>query len=247
MIISTVSLLALLACKKETVIPEPGPGTVNISLNALYQGGELEIGEVYYDILGHRIRVEGFKTYISEVVAVRADGTTETVSDVFLANFEEENVITGQIPAGEYVGFKFGTGVPEDRNKDADPSNYPNDHPLSAIGSEGMFWHWNTGYIFTKFDGKADTLGQEGNDLLHPFAFHCGDDPFYQTHENLNSSFTLNPDEEVNFEVNFHAEKFLYSAADTIDIKVNYLTHTSGNYDLAERFMSLFNQAIEIE
>jgi hypothetical protein len=242
-----LAAITVVGCKKETEIPDPEPATLNVKLNALFEGQPLEIGEVYYDVLGHRIRVDGFKTYISNVYAVKEDGTEVLVKSIFLADFDEENVISGEVEAGNYSGIRFGTGVPEEVNKDSDPSVYANDHPLSAIGSEGMFWHWNTGYIFTKFEGKADTLGQEGNDLLHPFAFHCGDDPFYVDHEYLNQAFSIAPTGEAEVEINFHADRFFYSDNDTIDIKQNFLTHTSGNYDLAERFMTLFGGAIEME
>lgn len=239
---------AFAGCKKDDPkCPEPEMGTLNVRLNALFEGQTLEIGEVYYDVLGHRIRVDGFKTYIANVYAIKEDGTEVLVKDIFLADFDEENVISGAIEVGNYTGIRFGTGVPEEVNKDTDPSVYANDHPLSAIGSEGMFWHWNTGYIFTKFEGKADTLGQEGNDLLHPFAFHCGDDPFYEVHEHTDQSFSLAANDEAELAIDFHADRFFYSATDTIDIKLNFLTHTSGNYDLAERFMAIFSEAVDME
>jgi hypothetical protein len=98
-----------------------------------------------------------------------------------------------------------------------------------------------------KFEGKADTLGQDGNDLLHPFAFHCGDDIFYQQHDYLEKAFSLSPSQETELTIEFNADRFFYSENDTIDIKQNYLTHTSGNFELANRFMTLFNGAISME
>jgi hypothetical protein len=61
---------------------------------------------------------------------------------------------------------RFSVGVPYDENhRDAATQAAP-------LGTEsGMFWSWNSGYIFHRIEGKVDSAGVE-----KPFVFHIGAD-----------------------------------------------------------------------
>jgi hypothetical protein len=110
-----------------------------------------------------------------------------------------------------------------------------------------MFWHWNTGYIFTKFDGKADLEGIEGNPLLDPFAFHCGDDPLLRIVSLPIAQGFIEGETSRVFQIHCQVDKLLQGNAENIDIAVDYLTHTQGNFLLARRFMDNFGTAFELE
>lgn len=248
-IFSIISLFTLAvfmnSCTKE--VEEDGIGNFQLRLLPTYEGEEFEVGQVYYDILGHRIRVEDFKLYISNALLMKSDGSTTPLFDIELFDLDGVESHTYEVPAGDYEGMMLSIGVPEELNKDQDPTQYANSHPLSVSGAQGMFWTWNTGYIFVKFEGKADTLGQEGNPLLHPFAFHCGEDVLFRSHVFDNTNFTVGSDGTTCMDLRFAVDRFFYNDTDTIDIKQNYLTHTSGNLPLAERFTDLFNAQIYFE
>jgi hypothetical protein len=72
------------------------------------------------------------------------------------------------VPAGEYRGVRFEVGVPETLNhQDASTMQLP-------LGLEsGMFWAWNPGYIFFRFEGKAMVNGK-----ATPFLLHLGTDAY---------------------------------------------------------------------
>ncbi len=72
------------------------------------------------------------------------------------------------VPAGEYRGVRFEVGVPETLNhRDASTLQLP-------LGLEsGMFWAWNPGYIFFRFEGKAMVNGKPT-----PFLLHLGTDAY---------------------------------------------------------------------
>jgi hypothetical protein len=143
--------------KKEVETPPASTTpTVNVSFSSKYNDAILEIGTVYFDALGHRIRVENFQSYLSNIRLVNDFGEEVVIKDIALANLGTGYSFSAQIDPGTYTQIKFGIGVPENINKDIDPSTYPNSSPLSIQGAEGMFWTWNTGYIFSKFEGRGD-------------------------------------------------------------------------------------------
>jgi len=238
--------LILTSCKKKKQTEEDG--IVNINMSAYFDSEAFAVGNVYTNVDGYRVRVDDFKFYISELAAIRNDGVLIPLIDIDLINLGSGySTSSFELAPGNYRGIQFSIGVPPELNKDQDPTVYPNDHPLSVNGAQGMFWSWNTGYIFVKFEGKADLDGVEGNEILSPFAFHCGEDLLFRTHVIDNYAFTVSEEIATPIDIRFNVEKFFYSDNDTIDIAVNNLTHTSGNLPLAERFTDLFNLAIELE
>jgi len=226
---------------------ETGDARVTIRIDARVGTEPFEPGVVYTESHGYRYRVETFQTYISMLELVRSDGSSVLVRDFIMATMGSPQTFEVRVPEGDYGSIRFYLGVPAEYNKNVDPTTYPNSHPLSVQGSQGMFWHWNTGYIFTKFDGKADLEGLEGNLLLDPFAFHCGDDPLLRLVELPISSPLIRADSERNFQVHCQVERLLDGEQDQIDIAVDYLTHTQGNFLLARRFMDNFALAFELE
>lgn len=234
--------LSFQSCKKDE-----GPGTIEINFIAKYNNSAFNIGEIYRDHLDHRIRVDILRSYLSNLSALKTDGSKVFLKDIALLDFEFSNSFSFELESGDYKGLEFGIGVPADKNKDQDPNQYPNDHPLSVQGSQTMFWYWNAGYIFTKYEGKVDLQGEENNELLDPFAFHCGEDFLYRTHFEGQDLYSISEDNTTKINVVFHVEKFLEGTDDQINLEEDFITHTSGNIELAERFTNLFNEAIEVE
>lgn len=225
-----------------------GPGTLQVVFSAEFKGEPFEVGTVYYDDMGNRIRIDNFMSYFSAINVLTPDGTEIPMKDFALINFNDGATYSVELDSKEYKGLTFNLGIPKEFNKDVDPTTYPNDHPLSVQGSQGMFWHWNTGYIFTKFEGKADTTGVEGAEILHPFAFHVGDDPMFRQHDDAsNFNFKIEQGSTKVIHVIIDVEKIMKGEGDQIDIATDYITHTSGNTALATRFMNNFNEAIRVE
>lgn len=252
--IALLASLVLFSCKKDNEEDCPSGtnpsdiGTIRLNMNAYFGDEAFAVGNVYTNVNGYRVRIDDFKFYLSEASAIKEDGTLLPLSEIDLINLSSGNASREiSLPTGNYNGIQFSIGVPPEQNKDQDPTVYPNTHPLSVNGAQGMFWSWNTGYIFVKFEGKADLEGQEGNELLSPFAFHCGEDVLFRTHVVDNLAFSIGSDMTTELNLNFQTDRFFYSDNDTIDIAVDNLTHTSGNLPLAERFTNLFNLAIEVE
>ena len=243
-----VALLVSLAfafnsCKpeKSDVLPK-----LNVTIKTVYNNQPFAIGEIYDDGMGHRIRIDLLMSYFSQMKLVNSNGNEILLKDFQLQNLDNDFTFTTEIPEGSYQSFNMGIGIPKSYNKDVDPSTYPNSHPLSVQGAQGMFWTWNTGYIFTKFEGKADLTGTEGSPLDHSFAFHTGDDLLYGF-VSLNKNLSAEKNKTYDLVITIHADKLIKGDNDQIDIAVDYLTHTSGNFPLAERFVDNFSAAITVE
>lgn len=221
--------------EKERII-QPGNSQLELHLGARVGSETFETGTVYWSPTNYRFRLENFQMYVSMIELVRSDGSSVRIREFDLINLNGGAVFSVSVPPGDYTLLRFNQGIPPEYNKNVDPTTYPNSHPLSVQGSNGMFWTWNSGYIFTRFDGKADLDGIEGNPLLHPFAFHAGDDPLFRTIELslVNPSFPS--DGSRTLSVFIQVEHILNNPSDPIDISVDNLTHTGGNFILARRF-----------
>lgn len=244
---------AMVGCKDENTVEEKPEdtatsGTLTLGMDAKWGNEDFVVEQVYFDTYGNRIRVDKFMSYISEIHLVRADGSEVLLKDFYLADFENDVNLNYTVPSGNYVGLKLGLGVPSAYNKHEDPAQYPSSHPLSVAGSQGMFWYWNTGYIFTKFEGKIDTTGTPGAELLDSFLFHIGDDPYYRELSFTGLNLNVAPNSPASLQLNIFVDQILAPASGTsIDLATNAVTHTSELDVLATSFFDNYAAAIAVE
>jgi len=186
-ILSLSSSLLLSAC---TVLPSQQSGTqpVEIRFSAQINGQAFECGKSYPGVGTTRstITPSDFRLYVSQVELLTADGKAVPVAlnqdktwqleNVALIDFENGQgpcrngtpatnmSVRGSVPAGNYSGVKFTVGVPFARNH-GDPTVAP-----APLSSTAMFWNWQGGYKFIKFD--TATSGQPA--VTAPPAAHGG-------------------------------------------------------------------------
>lgn len=244
---AAISIMSLSACKNDVEQPVSQDAQVTVDFNLKWQGSDFIMQDVYYDNYGNRVRVDKFMNYVSMLTLVKDDGTEVMVRDFSLLDFFNDNKISATVPAAKYTHLKFGLGIPSAYNKDQDPAQYPSSSPLSVAGSQGMFWSWNTGYIFVKFEGKADTSGTEGAELLHPVAIHVGDDLYFLEYTSPTFSLQCNPADSKVLNVNIDVADILGNGEEgSIDLATDAITHTSNNGALARNFVENYLAAITI-
>lgn len=235
------------SCKDDEPIPVPGKSTATITFDARWDGVPFQMQQVYMDDFGNRIRADKFMNYFSFIKLVADDGSEVLLKDFILADFSETNRITTEVPMGKYTAIKFGVGVDRDYNKDQDPAQYPSSSPLSVAGSQGMFWVWNTGYIFAKFEGKADTTGTEGAELLSPIAIHAGDDFSYRNYTSQPFDVTIDGTDHV-FAIHINVDRiFSPLQGNQVNIAQDAITHGGTNPDLTNNFMDNYVAALSLE
>jgi len=128
-----------------------------------------------------------FRFYVSRVRLVKADGGEVPVTltqdglwqldDVALIDFEDgtggcangtaetRDVVEGAVPAGRYTGLRFDVGLPFEKNH-RDPTLQP-----SPLNLSRLFWSWNGGYKFMRFDIRS--TGQPRGWMVHLGSTAC--------------------------------------------------------------------------
>lgn len=242
---TTVALLA--ACKdnkKEDTTPAVTTATLKISYAAHWQGNPYVHPAVVEDNFGNQLRIDKFMSYVSKLSLIKEDGSEYLLKDYSLIDFLQSPTVEFKVPAGHYTGLKFLIGVPADVNTNTDPAPYPSDHVLSVAGSQGMFWTWATGYIFTKLEGKADTTAS-GQPLLYPFAYHTGDD-HYSRYAHLQYDLQLQPGAQYHKTLIAHVDRIFSPVQGTsIDLSDIGGFHSPG--PAMATFVNNFSNAFTLE
>ncbi len=156
-------LLGTTGCKDD---PEPAPtptpavekgitytstGSLTISLNHLFGANALQLSPVkYVTSASDTIVVTELQYYIANVELTTKQGTKVQLGNANLVKFvppAASSFTINDVPAGTYTGISYLIGVDSTRNStgtnqgDLDP-NY------------GMYWSWNTGYVFVRLKGR---------------------------------------------------------------------------------------------
>jgi len=135
----------------------------------------------YKNELEQEYTVSRFKYYIGNIRLKKKNGKDFSSDNYFLVNEEEpssKKIILNDVPSGVYESIDFIIGVDSLHNCSGVQSGALD--PLN-----GMFWAWNTGYIFMKFEGKSSASKSTGNFL----EFHIGG---YRNPNNCIRNITLN-------------------------------------------------------
>lgn len=134
----------------------------------------------YTNASGEEFSVSLFNYYISNIQLSRADGSVYRVprdSSYFL--IKEENpghsIKLLGIPSGAYTGISFILGI--DSVKSTAPVAERTGVLDPAAGAEGMYWGWNSGYIFVKMEGPAAVATSKDK----KFRYHIGGFGGYQS------------------------------------------------------------------
>ena len=126
---------------------------------------------------GEPFTVTTLNYYISNIKLKKADGSDYIVpqdSSYFLVKQSDSTsrVITlRNVPVGNYSGVTFTVGVDSLRNTMNISRRTGALDP--AAGAEGMYWDWNSGYIFFKLEGTSPSAPAEATGM-RMFMYHVG-------------------------------------------------------------------------
>lgn len=121
---------------------------------------------VYKNELGQAYTISKLKYYISNIHLKNRNGKDYISPDYFLVNEDEKKskqLLLSSFPVGEYVSISFMLGVDSLHNCSGAQSG-----ALDPVN--GMFWAWNTGYVFLKLEGNSAFSKSTGN----IFEYHIG-------------------------------------------------------------------------
>lgn len=239
-IVLVASLSSFSGCN--TKVPEPGnieKRPITLIMNNTYQGNKLVEFTHFKSVQNNTLWFTRMNYYLSNVVAVKQDGSSELISDITLYDLAidgDKFRITGEIPIGDYKHIRFDLGVREDYNL-KDPATYPSSHPLSI--NNNMYWGWSTQYIFSKIEG----FEIENNDTAS-FVIHTGTQDLYRPNISIANAFAVtNAGGEVEIEMDLHS--LLYQTEYDFNLTQDGQSHTVDNLSLAVQFMDNFTRAFK--
>lgn len=133
--------------------------------------------EVYENGLGQKFSLTTVNYFISNISLTQKNGKQYTLTpdeSYFLVKSSEQGskTIKLRVPAGQYQSISFTLGVDSLRST-MDLSRRKGALDPAGGMIDGMYWSWNSGYIFFKMEGlsPAAPLDKTGN---HKFRFHIG-------------------------------------------------------------------------
>jgi hypothetical protein len=242
---SLLIVFGLQSC--EEYKPEAATSTITLKFDAIRNGNRFQMGRVFTDAYGNRVQANKFKNYISMVSLVADDGTEVLLKDFLLVDYKFDNEVKVEVPDGKYTSLKLGLGIPAEYNRDQDPASYPSSSPLSVAGSQDMFWQWSTGYIFAKFEGKADTTSGSTAPLLMNIAIHAGNDASFRAYQSPSFNLDLSKSTRtisVHLDVN---KLFAPEVGNEVNLTNNAVTHSQNNSQLARDYMDNLVAALWVE
>lgn len=124
--------------------------------------------------------IRRFKYYVSNLVLIDAQGNRQNISDTYyLINEAEPNSKKIILPNSNknYNAIEFVLGVDSARNCSGIQTGV-----LDPM--QGMFWTWNTGYVFAKLEGSSPSSSLPA----HAFTYHIGG---FRTGENVLKTIRL--------------------------------------------------------
>lgn len=133
--------------------PTSDTGKVTLEFDHVFDGETFTLENDYTTANGGVITPSLFKYYVSNIVFSNDDGSTtyEVPNSYYIVDASDEESLEIDIeavPNGEYSKVTFMLGVDS-------TSNVSGAQEGALDPANGMFWSWNTGYIFLKLEGTT--------------------------------------------------------------------------------------------
>ncbi len=161
------SLFVIAALVAAMAFMVTGKGKLSIQFQNYVEDKSLRLDSVSYkNVLGQPYNVTMFKYYVGNFRLKNIRGREYATKGYFLINQEEKNsmqISIDNFPEGEYDTLIFTLGIDSMDNCSGAQSG-----ALDPVN--GMFWAWNTGYVFLKMEGKSPA----SNSTARQLEFHIG-------------------------------------------------------------------------
>jgi hypothetical protein len=175
-----VITIALISCNKESS-SETDLAPLKISFNLQAFGAPIDTTVQYTNNSGEKFKISTFKFYVSMIEAVNSSNNIRAAEaeSYHLVDLSDPatHQLTVSLKNGMYDKLNFIIGVDSVRNVSGAQTG-----ALDPI--HGMFWTWNTGYIFAKLEGKSPSSTAP----FQMFTYHIGG---FKTGENAIRTISL--------------------------------------------------------
>lgn len=174
----TFASALLLACNDNTVAPiDNSTNAVTLEFDNRVGAQKMVLGTGNYkNGSGEDFTLTTFNYFISNVSLKKADGSVVKFPEqYFLIRQADPSTWEPKlkdVPAADYTEISFVIGVDSTRSVSGVGERTGVLNPTS-YGDDGMYWAWNSGYIFVKMEGTSSVVkpNSAGN---RAFAMHVG-------------------------------------------------------------------------
>ncbi len=175
--LSILTIIVLASCKKggsEISYDTNIKTKVVVEFDNVAGKNDLELNTTdYTNATGETFKISLFKYFVSNFKLTRADGIEYVVPQnncYFLTDESKPASLKPvlEIPEGQYTKLSFVLGVDSLRNT-KDVSERTGNLDVAGTAS-GMYWTWNSGYIFFKLEGNSTVSTQSDKN----FKYHIG-------------------------------------------------------------------------
>lgn len=231
-------LVALFCTSCNTTTTAPSCEPFELQITHTYNNAPFYLNDLYTSPQNNQMWFTTKKYYLSNVFAVKEDGTKHLLSEIALINADtnENNVIAKNLETGKYKGLEFSLGVDSVLNVQ-DPTTWTPDHPLNVFNN--MYWTWNTMYVFAKLEG----FEVSNNDTI-PFLIHTGTNNLYRSNIAVDLPFTVNSGSNSTVILEVDVLSILQQSGYTFNLTQDGQTHTMDNMPLAIQYMDNFTNAL---
>lgn len=150
-------------------------GTLVLKFNNLFNNQAVEFGKEYTNAHGEKLTLKTLNYFISNIKLTLKGGGEYIVpqdSCYFLVKQSDigtQQIVLHNLPAAKYTAISFMVGIDSTRNT-TDISRRTGTLDVGGT-AKGMYWSWNSGYIFFKMEGQSPVIPDSvGNN----FYYHIG-------------------------------------------------------------------------
>jgi len=180
-IFTAVLTAGFLACNTNDPEAVRPPARFGLDFINVVGNQPLQLGTVAYtNASGELFTPTNFNYFVSNIRLIRTDGSAWVVpqdSSYFLirqTNPASQKIMLNNVPVGSYKAVSFVLGVDSLRST-ADISKRTGalDPAVDHTGANGMYWSWNSGYIFMKLEGTSPSVPRDATGRSN-FRYHIG-------------------------------------------------------------------------
>ncbi len=167
-VLFTILTVFFTSCKKTEPINIAEKGSFTLEFENKVGNLPLVLNtQSYNNANGDSFTISSFKYYVSNITLTNTNGLVYTLPENYiLADASKPESLTTKltnIPAGDYTKLAFTIGVDRERN-------FAGAQTGALDPTLGMFWTWNSGYIFVKLEGTSPQSTRANKSLI----FHIG-------------------------------------------------------------------------
>ncbi|MFZ4057994.1 MAG: MbnP family protein [Ferruginibacter sp.] len=170
-----ISTVLFTSCKKSNTTNPNAKSDIAVHFDNIAGSAELALNTTNYtNAVGETFKVTKFDYYISNIRLKKTDGSEYVVpqnESYFLVKESDatmQDLDLSGVPVGDYNAITFTLGV--DSLKNCAPLSERTGVLDPAAGGLGMYWVWNSGYIFLKMEGTSPAIAGMSN----AFQYHIG-------------------------------------------------------------------------